>query len=58
MNNEPSVFPTILPEGDSSKVVVDKTMSAAILTKLEHNTTSKETAEIVATILTIICLEE
>ena len=58
MNNEPSVFPTILPEGDSSKVVVDKTMSAAILIKIEHNIISKETAEIVAAFLTIICLEE
>ena len=47
-NNKPSISPTILPEEDSSKIVADKTMTATIFTKLERNTTIKETAEIVA----------
>ena len=47
-NGKPSVSPTILPEEDPSKIVVDKTMATVVLTKIECNTNSKETAEIVA----------
>ena len=47
-NSKLYVSPTILPEGDSSNIVVDKTMANVVLTKIECNTNSKETAEIVA----------
>ena len=47
-NDKLYVSPTILPKGDPSKIVVDKTMATVVLTKLECNTNSKETAEIVA----------
>ena len=57
-NNDLSVTPDTLPEGDYSKVLVDKTMAAAILTKLERNITSEETAENVTVLCTNFYLED
>ena len=57
-NNDLSVTPDTLPEGDYSKVLVDNTMAAVILTKLEHNITSEETAEIVTVLCTNFHLED
>ena len=57
-NDESSVSLTILPEEDSRKIVVDKTMAAAVLTNLEHDTNSKETTKIATAFHTIFHLED